>query len=194
MANLQTSNNDVPIVQIINTQITTTSTDLAKCFGKRHADVIRRIEKLDCSAEFNERNFALVEYEDGKGETRPMYRITRDGFAFLAMGFKGAKAAYFKEAYINAFNSMEKQKNEQAQLPTPTGKLDDESKYKRLNDIALAMRFTEDSVVIPAKEVTSMVRAIRMYQEQMAQLRTPYWVNRSIERVKECAGRHFCDL
>ncbi|MDJ5687390.1 MULTISPECIES: Rha family transcriptional regulator, partial [unclassified Salmonella] len=34
---------------------------------------------------------------------------TRDGFAFLAMGFTGKRAAQFKEAYINAFNQMEKQ-------------------------------------------------------------------------------------
>ncbi|WP_249411562.1 Rha family transcriptional regulator [Marinomonas sp. A3A] len=38
-----------------------------------------------------------------------MYRITRDGFVFLAMGFTGTKAAQFKEAYINALNQMEKQ-------------------------------------------------------------------------------------
>ncbi|EOS1856350.1 Rha family transcriptional regulator, partial [Escherichia coli] len=34
--------------------------------------------------------------------------ITRDGFAFLAMGFTGKRAARFKEAYINAFNQMER--------------------------------------------------------------------------------------
>jgi hypothetical protein len=33
--------------------------------------------------------------------------MTRDGFTFLAMGFTGAKAAQWKEAYITAFNRME---------------------------------------------------------------------------------------
>jgi phage regulator Rha-like protein len=37
-----------------------------------------------------------------------MYYVTRDGFAFLAMGFTGKKAAQFKERYIAAFNAMEK--------------------------------------------------------------------------------------
>jgi len=37
----------------------------------------------------------------------PMYEMTRDGFSFLVMGFTGAKAAQFKEAYIEAFNRME---------------------------------------------------------------------------------------
>jgi len=36
-----------------------------------------------------------------------MYEMTKDGFAFLVMGFTGAKAAAFKEAYINQFNAME---------------------------------------------------------------------------------------
>jgi phage regulator Rha-like protein len=43
-----------------------------------------------------------------------MYRITRDGFTFLCMGFTGAEAAKWKEAYINAFNEME------AALQAPT--------------------------------------------------------------------------
>jgi len=33
--------------------------------------------------------------------------MTRDGFSFLCMGFTGAKAAIWKEAYIAAFNRME---------------------------------------------------------------------------------------
>ena len=155
---------DAPVVQITNDQITTTSTDLAKYFGKRHADVIRRVENLGCSAEFNERNFALVEYEDGKGETRPMYRITRDGFVFLAMGFTGSKASQFKEAYINAFNQMEKQLHEQKHLPatTPNTALLETSfqeteKYQLLNDMVKAMKLESDPVVIPSKELVDLI-------------------------------------
>ena len=33
--------------------------------------------------------------------------MTRDGFTFLAMGYRGKKAAYFKELYIEMFNEME---------------------------------------------------------------------------------------
>jgi phage regulator Rha-like protein len=36
-----------------------------------------------------------------------MYRVTRDGFAILAMGFTGKEAMRWKEAYIRAFNLME---------------------------------------------------------------------------------------
>ena len=34
--------------------------------------------------------------------------MTKDGFTFLVMGYRGKKAAEFKEAYISAFNKMEK--------------------------------------------------------------------------------------
>ena len=40
---------DAPVVQITNDQITTTSTDLAKHFDKRHYNILRKIENLECS-------------------------------------------------------------------------------------------------------------------------------------------------
>lgn len=96
-----------PRIALVNGQPTTTSRDIAETFGKRHTDVLERIRKLDCSPEFNARNFPRVEYVDAKGETRTEYRITRDGFAFLCMGFTGSKAAQWKERYIAHFNRLE---------------------------------------------------------------------------------------
>lgn len=94
------------IVLIKNQSVITTSLLVADKFERHHRDVLRAIKKLDCSQEFNERNFTLVEYVDAKGEKRPMYQMTKDGFVFLVMGFTGSKAAKFKEDYINAFNEM----------------------------------------------------------------------------------------
>lgn len=105
-----------PHVAVINGTIKTTSLKIAEHFGKQHKDVLRKIANLDCSEEFNQRNFAPVEYIDPKGEKQPCYEITRDGFMFLAMGFTGKQAAQWKEAYINAFNRME---NELQGKPTP---------------------------------------------------------------------------
>jgi Rha family phage regulatory protein len=85
----------------------TNSRDVAAFFGKRHADILRALDALDCSPEFNERNFASVDYLDGKGERRRSIDMTKDGFVFLVMGFTGRKAAAFKEAYIARFNEME---------------------------------------------------------------------------------------
>lgn len=95
------------LVSVLNHTVVTSSLMVAEYFGKRHKDVLRSISMLECSTEFNQRNFAPVTYKDAKGEQRPMYYMTRDGFTFLAMGFTGKVAAKFKEAYINAFNEME---------------------------------------------------------------------------------------
>lgn len=85
-----------------------TSLDIADTFGKRHADVLRDIENLECSKEFRERNFALSSYNSVQNRNFPMYYITRDGFTLLVMGYTGEKAMKFKEGYIKQFNAMEK--------------------------------------------------------------------------------------
>ena len=98
---------DLTIVFENNNEAVTSSRLVAEYFGKQHKSILRAIKNLNCSKEFNEHNFAPVEYTDRKGEIRPEYLMTKDGFTILAMGFTGAKAMQFKEAYINAFNKME---------------------------------------------------------------------------------------
>ena len=86
---------------------------VAEAFGKEHKDVLKAIRNIldnsGFSEEFNQRNFAPVKYTDIKGEKRPCYVMTRDGFTALVMGFTGKKAGQFKEAYIKRFNEMEEQ-------------------------------------------------------------------------------------
>lgn len=50
-----------------------TSLQVAAHFGKKHKDVLRdiRVTIEKCSQEFNERNFAPVEYTDAKCERKP---------------------------------------------------------------------------------------------------------------------------
>ncbi|MBV7133681.1 transcriptional regulator [Escherichia coli] len=96
-----------PDVTIKNGRAVTTSVAIAEFFGKRHDNVIQKIKTLECSEKFNALNFKDVTYTDAKGEKRPMYQITKNGFVFLVMGFTGNKAAAFKEAYIAEFDRME---------------------------------------------------------------------------------------
>ena len=121
-----------PELTIIEGRITATSLQVSEHFGKRHADVLRAIKNLDCSKEFAERNFALSDFTDSTGRKLPCYRMTRDGFTFLAMGFTGKEAARWKEAYINAFNQMESELLAQA-----TAKTDTEAKLHRALDSAV---------------------------------------------------------
>ncbi|EMK3736202.1 Rha family transcriptional regulator, partial [Escherichia coli] len=98
-----------PKIDVIHGKAVTSSLAVAEYFCKQHKNVIQKIQTLECSVEFTELNFQPSDYTDCTGRKLPCYQITRDGFAFLAMGFTGKRAAQFKEAYINAFNQMEKQ-------------------------------------------------------------------------------------
>lgn len=116
-AQLNTTQSSTEVsVEIIDGKPTTTSIDVAAHFGKRHDAVLRAIRELECSPEFNAHNFVEVEYLDAKGERRPQFRMTRDGFTFLCMGFTGKEAAQWKEAYIRAFNKMEQVLIEQPEI------------------------------------------------------------------------------
>lgn len=104
----------IPVVTISDGVATTLSTNVAEFFGKLHKDVIRSIETiLNSTDEKHQRNFAsmMIDVEIGNGAVRKSkaYRLTRDGFTFLAMGFTGERAQAFKWAYIDAFNRMEAQ-------------------------------------------------------------------------------------
>ena len=92
--------------------VTTSSLQVAHFFGKRHTHVLRAIKNL--LAEMPEGyapNFGLMQTDVdlGNGGTRktPAYRITREGFMLLAMGFTGKEALRWKLAFIAAFNRME---------------------------------------------------------------------------------------
>lgn len=84
-----------------------TSRQVSDEFEKRHANVLRDIEELDCSDEFRRLNFELSSYKNEQNKKQPEILMTKDGFSFLAMGYRGKKAARFKEAYIRRFNEME---------------------------------------------------------------------------------------
>lgn len=130
----------------------TTSLKVAEVFGKLHKNVLRKIESLDCSPEFNELNFEPVEYLDEKGETRKAWNMTKDGFIFLVMGFTGKLAARFKETYISAFNWMAEQLATQRSQPAVG------LSYDELNDLAWCWR-AADKMLHLAKTVENLLYA-----------------------------------
>ncbi|PAT34944.1 Rha family transcriptional regulator [Vandammella animalimorsus] len=105
---------ELPQLTAVNGHATCLSTDVARHFGKRHDDVLKAIRALLVELpDSHLRNFAEMEIdvEIGLGKVRksPAYRLTRDGFTLLCMGFTGKRALQFKLAYIDAFNRMEQQ-------------------------------------------------------------------------------------
>lgn len=101
----------LPQVTLHDGQPVTTSLDVASHFGKRHAHVLVAIQNIleSVPEAFSQPNFGLADYLDAQSKPRPMYHITRDGFALLAMGFTGPAAMAWKIAYITAFNHLEQE-------------------------------------------------------------------------------------
>lgn len=67
---------------------TMTSLQIAEITGMRHADVMRAIRNMEGAwVKINQRNFALVEYRDVKGEMRPMFALTKTECLYVATKF-----------------------------------------------------------------------------------------------------------
>ncbi|QDJ58449.1 phage regulatory protein [Weissella hellenica] len=104
------------LVELQNGVATTTSLQVAETFGKNHRDVLSVIDDLKEGAA---ENFADL-FNDSSyihPQNKQTYRqvvMNRDGFTLLAMGFTGKKALQFKLRYIQAFNEMQKQLNQQS--------------------------------------------------------------------------------
>jgi Rha family phage regulatory protein len=95
-------------VKEIKGKLFVSSRDVARIFEKEHFIVLRDIRELNVSEEFGKYNFVLTNYKDEHNRKQPEYLLTKDGFAFLCMGYTGEKANSFKEAYIRRFNEMER--------------------------------------------------------------------------------------
>lgn len=94
---------------------TMTSKEIAEITGKRHSDVLRDIRNLvEQLEDDNERNFALVEYTDGKGEKRPMYELSKKGCLCLASGYD----ANLRMKIINRWEELELKERRKFQVPT----------------------------------------------------------------------------
>ncbi|MDL0089274.1 Rha family transcriptional regulator [Campylobacter gastrosuis] len=95
--------------EVADSGVFATSLDVANVFEKRHADIIAKIAELPADS-FRERNFSLTERTAKFGavvRSEPYYKISRDGFSLLVMGFTGEKAYRWKIEFIAAFNKME---------------------------------------------------------------------------------------
>lgn len=87
------------------------SREVAEMVGKEHSNLMKDIRRY--IAQSNEVKIDLVEffqetsYQDGKGETRPCFEVTRKGCEFIANKLTGVKGTEFTAKYINRFHSME---------------------------------------------------------------------------------------
>ncbi len=103
-----------PKLKAYRGKIYATSLQVTENFEKQHKHILRDIERLIKElSTFNEPKigpddyFKRATYLDAKGERRPMYDMTRQGFELLVMGFTGKKALGWKLAYQARFAEME---------------------------------------------------------------------------------------
>lgn len=112
-------------------RVFTTSLKVAEHFHKRHTHVLRAIENLltdlqsDCAnlhsqteggrpnfgltSDFGRLNFEPASAPDRWNRQQPIYRLSHDGFALVAMGFTGKEALKWKIDFLSAFRAMEEQ-------------------------------------------------------------------------------------
>ena len=133
---------NLPVVTIVDGSVTTLSTDVATFFQKQHKDVLRAVGNiLETLDEEHQRNFApTFIFRDNPNGGAPIkskaYRLTRDGFTFLAMGFTGPQAQAFKWAYIDAFNRMEATLRCPAKDQLPPPMLTEQQAYAIMREVA----------------------------------------------------------
>lgn len=113
----------VPVVDVVDGVATVESTNIAEVFEKRHDHVLRDIENILISLPSERRdNFIEIQLDRinnfGATVQSKAYRLTRDGFTFLVMGYTGEKAARFKWAYIDEFNRQQTLLESKALPPT----------------------------------------------------------------------------
>lgn len=111
--------NDNELVIMHDQQAVTTSLQVANNFEKLHKNVLRDIDALKRDVLNFEQMFIESMEQDSYGRDRRIYYMNRDGFSLLAMGFTGKQALQFKLKYIDAFNKMEKQLQQQKPLTLP---------------------------------------------------------------------------
>ncbi|EAI6654373.1 Rha family transcriptional regulator [Campylobacter coli] len=94
-------------LEVVDNAVYTTSLSVAEVFNKNHKNIIRKINEFP-KDNFTKLNFELSKYIDSTGRILPCYKITRDAFSLLVMGFTGEKAYKWKIEFIKVFNEMEK--------------------------------------------------------------------------------------
>lgn len=107
--------------ELINTEHTISSLDVAEMVEKEHKYLMRDIRRY--SNVMTGANISPVDfwkestYTDNKGEERPCYNITKKGCEFIAHKTTGTKGTIFTARYINRFHEMEESIRTQQPLP-----------------------------------------------------------------------------
>lgn len=157
---------------ILNGQVVTTDLLIAKAFSRTPSSIRRTIKNLECSDEFRANNFAQTSYLDQQGKKQPSYKITKDGFVLLVMGFTGKQATEFKIQYIEAFNEMEKHMN---------------NAYQQFNTVCKRFNQRKDGVSDSARDMVTWKHEKPILERILADLRNELQLSLFNDETKEGA-------
>ncbi|MDB5618540.1 phage regulatory protein/antirepressor Ant [Tardiphaga sp.] len=159
-----------PIVQLTDTnEAMADSRDVAAYFGKRHADVIRAVRFLHCTPTFRQRNFASINIKELSGaEVISHYRMTKNGFSFVVLGFTGEQAGIYKERYVEAFDVME-------------------AELRRRREAVPLVPAMPGSYAAALRELAASVEVVERHQAQIATLAPKA---EFVDRFVEAGGRY----
>lgn len=80
--------NELQTIDFVDDSDKMTSLQIAEITGKAHKDVMKAIRNMEPAWEkINGRKFALVDYIDKKGESRPCYSLTKEECLYIATKF-----------------------------------------------------------------------------------------------------------
>ncbi len=103
----------------INKVQTMTSLEIAELTGKQHKDVMKAIRNMEPAwVKVNGRKFALVEYQDKKGELRPCYQLTKTECLYIATKFNDEARAKLVLRW-QQLELAEQERRQQLCLPEP---------------------------------------------------------------------------
>ena len=97
------------LVDLRGEKITTSSLIVAEKLGKRHDNVVQKIDKLIAEDTISFLNFKERNGVNSRGKEQRYYEMDRDSFSILMMGFTGKKAFQWKISFLKAFNQMERE-------------------------------------------------------------------------------------
>jgi len=96
-----------------------TSLEIAELTGKQHKDVMKAIRNMEPAwVKVNGRKFALVEYQDKKGELRPCYQLTKTECLYIATKFNDEARAKLVLRW-QELELQEQKRRQQLCLPSP---------------------------------------------------------------------------
>lgn len=180
-----------------NGTVYATSREIALNFEKEHGSIIKLIEGENRKGEHLEGlleqiqssgnpqdYFIATKYTDSKNRTYTEYKLTKDGFALLAMGFTGAKALKFKLEYINKFNEMELALKQVSDVMTVKG----EMSLEDWNVIRFASKKTINTFADCRKE--ELEKLVNEFEEHCKTLDTETRIARCNSAIKGLERAH----